>query len=679
MRFISQAKNAQVVGLADRDEAAARRTGEPYGVQNVYTSLEELMESTSLDVLHILTPPNYHYVQAVAAIDHGLHVLIEKPCALSAHDARDLYRRAEAKGVLICPDFIQLFHPTFLHAASIIDSGQLGSVVHIDSHLSLDLDIPELREAIGLHWSYKLPGGVLQNYLTHPLYLALYWLGQPRNITVSAQARDSLPQGMTDHLHLMLEAEGCTASVALSAAIRPEFYYLQVFCEDGSVSVNFDTSTVLVTRKSGLPRALSRATANFRQAYQLSSWAVRNTIDFLRHKLVPYQGLQSLIPAFYSSVLYGTKLPISRELAIAVTCVEETVFAQAGKLHPDTRDRPSKQGTITRPEKVLVTGATGYVGTQIVRQLVQDGYFVRALVRGLSRTESLERLGVELVYGDVRDLESFSRAAEGLDILVHLAAGSRGTPGFVVDSCVEGTKNAAEVAHLAALKRVIYMSSLAVYDYAMLHDSDVLTEGSPLEGSPECRGTYSLAKRRAEEVALAHLDDKSPAWTILRPSVIVGKGHDIFAPVGIKVGNILACLGSPGKHLRLIHVEDVGVAIVRLIQNDDTCGRVFTLSHPGSLTFRDYVDGYVRVNGHRDIWALYVPYWFASLGGIAVMALHRMTGRGPNFNTRRLAYLYRDLHVDTSAIKQQTGWQPCGSLLERLNREFARADGHAQK
>jgi D-xylose 1-dehydrogenase (NADP+, D-xylono-1,5-lactone-forming) len=139
--------------LADKDEASARRWGETYGFRNVYGSFEELLESMSLDVVHILTPPAFHYTQAVAAIDHGLHVLIEKPCALSAHDAADLYRRAQAKGVSVCPDFIQLFHPAHQHALSLIKPGQSGGVVHIESHLSLDFDLPELRKAVGLHWS----------------------------------------------------------------------------------------------------------------------------------------------------------------------------------------------------------------------------------------------------------------------------------------------------------------------------------------------------------------------------------------------------------------------------------------------------------------------------------------------------------------------------------------------
>jgi predicted dehydrogenase len=177
---------------------------ELYGVQNIYASLEELLESIPLDMLHILTPRAYHYEHAMKAINRGLHVLIEKPCTLDARETEDLYRQARAKCVVICPDFIQLFHPAFQYALSIINTNQLGSVVHIESHLSMDLDISESREASGLHWSYKLPGGILHNNISYPLSLALYWLGEPKSVTVSSKSHGTLPQGLTDHLAIML-------------------------------------------------------------------------------------------------------------------------------------------------------------------------------------------------------------------------------------------------------------------------------------------------------------------------------------------------------------------------------------------------------------------------------------------------------------------------------------------
>jgi len=178
-----------------------------------------------------------------------------------------------------------------------------------------------------------------------------------------------------------------------------------------------------------------------------------------------------------------------------------------------------------------------------------------------------------------------------------------------------------------------------------------------------------LAKRGGEDVALSHLEDKSPAWTILRPSVIVGNGRDIFSPVGAKVGNVLVCPSASHKTLRLIHVEDVGEVITLLIRNDSTCGRLFNLSHPDSLTLRDYVDEYIRASGYRNIRVIYIPYWLASLGVMAIITLRKLTGKGPNMSMRRLACLYRNVGVSSSALTEQTGWQAREGILERLKKE----------
>lgn len=214
------------------------------------------------------------------------------------------------------------------------------------------------------------------------------------------------------------------------------------------------------------------------------------------------------------------------------------------------------------------------------------------------------------------------------------------------------------------------MSSMSIYDYLKLRDGDVITERSPLEEFPESRGTYSLAKRRGEDVALSHLQDESPSWTVLRPSVIVGKGHDIFLPAGVRVGQFLICPSAAQKHLRLIHVEDVAAAIIELIQNGGTRGRLFTLSQPEPLTLREYVEGYIRANGHRNLRVVYFPYWLASLGMRGMTVLAKLRGKGPGLNQRRLAYLYRDVYASSQALEDQTGWRPREGLLERLKQEI---------
>ena len=144
-----------------------------------------------------------------------------------------------------------------------------------------------------------------------------------------------------------------------------------------------------------------------------------------------------------------------------------------------------------------MTGAAGYVGAALTRRLVEDGYYVRALVRPLSRIESLEGLGVEIIFGDVRDPQCVGAACHGVDLVVHAAAALRGSAKLIVDSAVEGTRNLALAAKQNGVKRVVYLSSMSVYNLFDLPEGEAISERTPLEELPQERGAYSLAKRRA--------------------------------------------------------------------------------------------------------------------------------------------------------------------------------------
>jgi len=671
-RFIKALNNAQLVAVADVNKEAARRFAETHGIPHVCATIDDLLEYVELDVLHVITPPAYHYECAKAALDRGIHVFVEKPVAFTVREVTDLYERAAAHGVLLCPDFLQLFHPKIQELMALIGSEQLGRVVHVESYWCLNPDdTPEMLEAEGIHWIYRLPGGPLRDFTSHLLSLALYFAGLPNAIHVSRNSRGTLPQGLVDHLAVHIDGTRSTATILLSYLARPYAYGLRVLCEKGAAEVNFDTQTLLVHHQTFLPRRIVSATANFTESYRLSVQAVSNIVHYLRGQLVPYGGMQVLIPRFYDSILHSKLPPISRELVTAVIRAEEEIFS--GLTPPCFTGCyfPSAQTAIRHADRVLVTGANGYVGVQVVKALIDNGYYVRALVRPTSVSERLQQLGVEVVLGDVRRLEDVSAAANGMQVIVHLAAGMKGSQEFIVDTCVRGTQNVAEAAAVQCVKRVIYMSSFSVYDFAKLHDGEVITETSLLEEEPESRGAYSLGKRRAEDVALSHLADSTTLWTILRPSLIVGQRHDLFAPVGAKVGNILVCLGRPRKRLLLVHVEDVATAVLQLLQNKHTQGQVYTLSHP-PITVREYVDACIRRGRSQDVRVFYVPYFVARLGGWMAALVQKLAPLGPSINRRRLLSLYRDAGANSALLQQHTGWQPADALLECLHREAER-------
>ncbi|QQG39654.1 MAG: Gfo/Idh/MocA family oxidoreductase [Candidatus Aenigmatarchaeota archaeon] len=649
VKFLSRT-GAQVVGVADVNVDAAKRFAEKCGAR-AYGSLDELLK-TKLDVLHITTPPFYHYEQAKRAIEAGVNVLIEKPMTLTHAEAADLYRRAAKKGVLICPDFILLFHPRTREAFQIVQSGALGRVVRVECQYSLE---QELARKENVHWSFGLPGGPMHDVFAHPLYLSLYLIGKPLDVHVTHKATGSLPQGLTDHIEITMEGSSATAHAVLSMATRPPTRFVRVQCERGSVTVDYMTMTVLVEKEG----RLYRLRANLNKARQLTGSTFRNIYEHLTKRLVPYHGLHVLIEEFYAALASNGPAPVSQELALAVSEVEEQIVKQGGRLRLDTTARPSKQKDAKRGT-VLVTGAAGYLGSAIVERLVKDGYRVRAFVRPLSRIDALERLGVEIRFGDIRNLADVKDAAKGADAIVHGAAALRGSRDFIISTSVRGTQN---VAACTGAKRVIHIGSMGIYDYASLKNGDVMTEETPLESQPHQRGAATVAKKQAEEVALSHLSGKPP-WTILRPGLVFGRGRTLEKLSGRRMNGLLLCLIDGKKPLAMVHADDVADAVIRALQNASSAGKVFNIVHPDSVILEDALR--LRLSElNPKMRAVYVPHWFAStliLGGGTL--LRAMKKNGPR--TRQLTPTYRRVKVDTTAATRTLGWKPSKRLMDQL-------------
>lgn len=662
LRFLRGMQNIEIAGVADVNTEAARRLADKFEIHDVYGSLEDLLKSGCVDVLHVTTPPEFHLTQAALALDAGAHVLVEKPVVIRSGEIRELLSRAEEKGVTLCPNFIQLFNPVMQQAIRLIRSGKLGRVVFCESHLGVDPNLPEFREVRGMHWSFSLPGGIFHNYVTHPLYMILYWIGAPEQVQVASKSLGYLPQYLTDHLEVMIEGSQGSGYLRVSCASRPHQYYTHVYCERGSVRIDFNTLSLLVEKEGGLPRFVERGLTNFRRGGQLLTSAVRNAVDHLRGRLVPYQGLQILLQQYYECIRNGKHAPVPAWLTEAVTEMEQKILAEAGKVRLDLRPRIPAATAATQPGRVLVTGAAGYVGREIVRQLLEKGYSVRAFVRPLNHTEDLERLGVEIYYGDVRDLEVLNQAAESVDVIVHAAAALKGSRQMMLDSAIEGTRNVARVSQDLNIRRVIYLSSQSVYDYNALPWHGMITEDSPLESRSELRGAYSEAKCRAEEVARAQLTQRPDTWTILRPSVVFGNGSDVLSLVGKRVGNLLICLSSPRKQLRLIHVCDVARAVINCIENRGTAGRVFNISHFDSTTVAEWV----AKAGDSKPHVIYVPYWLMRAGVAGVNSFFRLIGKPRRIHKRGVVYLYKSVHVKSEAFHRVTGWMPEASLSEQV-------------
>jgi 2-alkyl-3-oxoalkanoate reductase len=306
--------------------------------------------------------------------------------------------------------------------------------------------------------------------------------------------------------------------------------------------------------------------------------------------------------------------------------------------------------------KVLVTGATGFLGSHIAEHLCREGHEVVALVRRTSNRDFLRSLGkVSLAYGAVEDRASVEAATEGVDAVIHAAGLVKAKSPAEFDRInVEGTKNllAAAEKRGPALRRFVYVSSLAA-----VGPSD---DGQPVPSAREPRPVthYGRSKLKAEQAVLA-AKDLIPV-TIIRPPMIYGpRDNESFAFFQTVSRRVLPFIGDGKNTLSIVYGSDAARACVRAVFADVPSGRCYFVDDGKVYVWREMLAELERVLDRRAL--IRVPIPFSILKGVA--AASEGYGRLRN----KAVMLTRDKVNELSAAhwvcdgrdtRLELGWQP---------------------
>jgi dihydroflavonol-4-reductase len=311
---------------------------------------------------------------------------------------------------------------------------------------------------------------------------------------------------------------------------------------------------------------------------------------------------------------------------------------------------------MSNKEKILVTGASGFVGSAVARKLVEAGFSVRALVRGTSPRAHLAGLGLDFFEGDLRDRKSVERAIAGMRYAFHVAADYRlwaRDPSEIFASNVEGTRNLMEEAMRAGVERVIYTSSVATI--ALRTDGMAADETSPLR-EDQGIGAYKRSKIAAERLVEAMVAERGLAAVIVNPSTPIGPGDVRPTPTGRIIieaakGRIPAFIDTG---LNLVHVDDVASGHLAALRHGKI-GERYILGGQDVL-FSQMLRDIAGLVGRRPArvrlpWRALIPVAFVA------EAVANVTGREP-FATLDGVYMakYRMFFASTKA-EQELGYR----------------------
>lgn len=318
----------------------------------------------------------------------------------------------------------------------------------------------------------------------------------------------------------------------------------------------------------------------------------------------------------------------------------------------------------------LVTGATGFVGNHVARQLVTAGHSVRVLVRRSSNLQALEGLPSERVEGDLRDFASLELALRGAQYLFHVAADYRlwaKNPDEIYQSNVEGTRRLFELAAQAGVKRIVYTSTVATIvtpGHGSGHDPDLPNENSEATVD-QMIGNYKRSKFLAEVEAIKAASAGVPV-VIVNPTTPVGPGDWKPTPTGRIIVDFLngKMPAYVDTGLNLAPVEDVAAGHL-LAAEKGRIGERYLLG-ARNMTLKQILDALAKITG-RPAPRVRLPHAVALAAGYADEWWSRLTGREPQIPVEGVKMSRHRMFVQSDKAETELGYRP-GSVEAALER-----------
>jgi len=321
--------------------------------------------------------------------------------------------------------------------------------------------------------------------------------------------------------------------------------------------------------------------------------------------------------------------------------------------------------------RLFITGASGFIGTEVVERALDRGHEVVAMVRAGTDPARLrwhDRVGLTLARGDVRERGAWTTALVDCDAVLHLAYGPGDFHAQFATSVV-GTEHLLAAMDAAGVRRLVHVSTFSVYDYESLRPGAVLDETSPLEPEPARRDDYAHTKLLQERLVRAAETAGDLDLTVLRPGAVYGPGKLWDAGLSGHLGGIGLAI-APGARLKLTEVGNCAEAIVLAAERRAAVGTTLNIVDDDLPTQRAYAAA-LRRHGIEVGPSVPIPYAPARAAAMLVRALNRSFFGGRArvpwlLVPAKLDARVKPLRYPNDRAKDVLGWRPQRSLDEAL-------------
>ncbi len=315
----------------------------------------------------------------------------------------------------------------------------------------------------------------------------------------------------------------------------------------------------------------------------------------------------------------------------------------------------------------LVTGAAGYVGGEVVRQLLERKARVRAMVRNPAQAEPLQRLGLEVVVADLQKPETLPAAVQGVTHLYHVASLFRaaGLPESVFhDINAEGTRRLLDAAIAAGVKRFVHCSTGGVLGHIENPPAD--------ENAPYNPGdSYQRSKLEGEQIAMDYFRSGRIRGVVIRPAMVYGPGDTR----NLKMFRMIArgkffYIGDGKTKVHFVDVRDLARGFILAMEHDELNAEIYHVPGAKSVTQKEMAEMIAHELGVRPPW-IHLPVKPMQWLGSACEAICAPLGIDPPIFRRRVDFFTKHREFNGAKAARDLGYRPAQSLEDEV-REITR-------
>lgn len=308
-------------------------------------------------------------------------------------------------------------------------------------------------------------------------------------------------------------------------------------------------------------------------------------------------------------------------------------------------------------KRVLITGATGFIGSNLVKANIEKGNNVRAFVlKGDPDEYKLKSFDVEIVYGDIREYESIRKAASGVDIIFHCAAVVTDWAPWKLfeEVTIHGAENVCKAGIDAGVSRIVDISTNDVFG---TDESVVIDETFPLKpwGEP-----YPDAKIQAEHIMWKYFKEKHLPITMVYPCWAYGPGDKTFVP--LLADSIIKRELVFWRKDALVwptYIENLVDLLLLISEDDRAVGNGYLIHDGKSVTLEQFCSGIANAVGVKPI-NTYIPYFMAYSGAVIMETLWKIfrIKTRPLLTTYTVKNLGSRLKFSIAKAERELGWKP---------------------